>query len=45
MEQIGWDGRPRSAGERRAGRPADWPETLEPLPDVYEGEAFMGPWA
>lgn len=45
MEQIGWDGRPRSAAERPAVRPEEWPETLEALPDVYAGEAFMGPWA
>ncbi|HTE83251.1 MAG TPA: VOC family protein, partial [Dehalococcoidia bacterium] len=43
MEQIGWDGRPRPASERRPVAAGAWPEALEPAPDVYEGEAFMGP--
>jgi catechol 2,3-dioxygenase-like lactoylglutathione lyase family enzyme len=44
MERVGWDGRLRPAGSRRAVKPGIWPETLEALPDVYEGEAFLGPW-
>ncbi|MCY4549243.1 MAG: VOC family protein [Defluviicoccus sp.] len=42
MEQIGWDGRPRSATERRPGG-GDWPEALDPLPDTFAGEPFLGP--
>lgn len=43
MEQLGWDGRPRPASERRkvAG---DWPERVEALSDTYLGEPFLGPW-
>ena len=42
MERVGWDGRPRPAGERRkVGN--DWPETLEPMSDTYADPAFMGP--
>lgn len=44
MEQVGWDGRPRPADQRRAVMPGDWPETVDPLPDAYMGEPFLGPW-
>lgn len=44
MEQIGWDGRPRSQEQRRRVTPGDWPETLDPMPDTYHGEPFLGPW-
>ena len=43
MEQIGWDGRPRPASERRKIDNANWPETLEPLSDTYRGPVFQGP--
>ena len=42
MEQIGWDGRPRKASERRPSG-GDWPEALDPLPDTFAGEPFLGP--
>ena len=42
MEQVGWDGRPRPASQRRRVL-ADWPQTLEPLPDTYAGEIMQGP--
>ena len=42
MEQIGWDGRPRKASERRRAGD-DWPEALDPLPDTFAGEPFLGP--
>ena len=42
MEQIGWDGRPRGASERRPAGDA-WPEALDPLPDTFAGEPFLGP--
>lgn len=44
MEQVGWDGRPRNASERRKVDPAHWPEALEPLPDTFKGEPLLGPW-
>jgi catechol 2,3-dioxygenase-like lactoylglutathione lyase family enzyme len=44
MEQIGWDGRPRPASERRPVEPGVWPEVLEPQSDTYQGEPFLGPW-
>lgn len=44
MEQIGWDGRPRPAAERRKIAPGDWPETLPAMADSYMGEPFLGPW-
>jgi len=44
MERVGWDGRPRPAARRRKVEQGVWPETLEAMPDVYEGEAFNGPW-
>ena len=44
MERVGWDGRPRPASRRRKIEPGVWPETLDAQPDVYEGEAFLGPW-
>jgi catechol 2,3-dioxygenase-like lactoylglutathione lyase family enzyme len=43
MEQVGWEGKVKSAGQRRLVS-SDWPETLEPLSDAYHGEAFLGPW-
>lgn len=42
MEQIGWDGRPRPASERRVAV-TPWPETLEPLSDTYAGDSLLGP--
>jgi len=44
MEQIGWDGRPRPASERRHVEPGVWPEALEAQSDTYQGEPFLGPW-
>ncbi|MGA5129960.1 VOC family protein [Streptomyces olivoreticuli] len=42
MEQVGWDGRPRPAGLRRAVTDP-WPETLAPLSDTYADQTYMGP--
>lgn len=42
MEQIGWDGQPRPASQRRRVGPV-WPETLEPLSDTYADQVFQGP--
>ena len=46
MEQIGWDGRPLPAELRPPTVPFEqWPSHVEtPPPDVYQGEAFLGPW-
>ena len=44
MEQVGWDGRPRMASERRQVDPGHWPDALEPLPDTFKGEPLLGPW-
>lgn len=43
MEQIGWDGRPRPADQRRVIDNDHWPETLEPMSDSFMGEVFLGP--
>jgi catechol 2,3-dioxygenase-like lactoylglutathione lyase family enzyme len=44
MERLSWDGKPRPKSQRRKVQPGVWPDVLEPVPDVYEGEAFPGPW-
>jgi hypothetical protein len=49
MEQIGWDGKPRPASQRRqvsaevATNPSAWPEALEPLSDTYVDQTYQGP--
>jgi len=43
MEQVGWDGRPRPASERRPLRES-WPDALEPLSDTYVDQTYQGPW-
>ena len=44
MEQVGWDGRPRPADQRRVIDNGNWPETLDAATDSFAGEQFMGPW-
>ncbi|MBI3060405.1 MAG: VOC family protein [Deltaproteobacteria bacterium] len=44
MEQVGWDGKPRPKELRRKPVNGEWPATLEPLSDAYQGEPFLGPW-
>lgn len=44
MEQVGWDGKPRPASQRRKVAQGNWPETLEALPDSFTGEPYLGPW-
>ncbi len=44
MEQVGWDGKVRSAAERRPVEQGNWPEQLDELPDTYTGEPYLGPW-
>lgn len=43
MEQIGWDGKPRPADQRRKVQPGVWPEALPAMADTYGGETFWGP--
>ena len=43
MEQVGWDGRVRTAAERRPVT-AEWPEALQPLSDSYVDQVFQGPF-
>jgi catechol 2,3-dioxygenase-like lactoylglutathione lyase family enzyme len=44
MEQIGWDGKPRPAAQRRKVDNAKWPERLDPMSDSLMGETYLGPW-
>ncbi len=44
MEQVGWDGRPRPKELRRKVTNGEWPEVLDPMPDTYHGEPYLGPW-
>jgi catechol 2,3-dioxygenase-like lactoylglutathione lyase family enzyme len=44
MEQVGWDGKPRPAAERRAVVPGAWPEALPANSDSFTGEPLLGPW-
>ena len=44
MEQVGWEGRPRPAEQRRVIDNDNWPETLDGVSDCFAGEQFMGPW-
>ena len=44
MEQVGWDGKPRPREDRPPAPIDDWPETVEPHPDAFMGETYMGPW-
>jgi catechol 2,3-dioxygenase-like lactoylglutathione lyase family enzyme len=44
MEQIGWDGRPMPAAQRRKIDNENWPEYVSGLTDSYNGEVYLGPW-
>jgi catechol 2,3-dioxygenase-like lactoylglutathione lyase family enzyme len=44
MEQVGWDGRPRPAAQRRKIDNAKWPAALDAMSDSYMGETYMGPF-
>ncbi|MGB0629369.1 MAG: VOC family protein [Alphaproteobacteria bacterium] len=44
MEQLGWEGRPRPADQRRVIDNNDWPDTVDAQTDSFAGEQFMGPW-
>lgn len=45
MEQIGWNGKPRPADQRRhwPQDPAQWPEVIDARSDSLMGEVFLGP--
>jgi predicted enzyme related to lactoylglutathione lyase len=45
MEQIGWDGVPRPSKSRAWIDSGGWPEVIDPMPDTFNGDPFMGPWA
>jgi hypothetical protein len=42
MEQVGWDGRPRPAEQRRRVGP-DWPQAIDAVPDTYADQVLQGP--
>ncbi len=42
MEQVGWDGKPRPASQRRK-LAKQWPEAVEAQSDSFAGEPFLGP--
>src|SRR4051812_1728022 len=44
MEQIGWDGKPRPANQRRKVVAGAWPKALEANSDSFSGEPLLGPW-
>lgn len=44
MEQVGWDGRPRPAAERRRVA-ADWPDRIEATSDTFVDQTMPGPIA
>ena len=43
-EQVGWDGKPRPASQRRKVTPGAWPKALEGDSDSFMGEPLLGPW-
>jgi catechol 2,3-dioxygenase-like lactoylglutathione lyase family enzyme len=43
MEQLGWDGKTRTKAERRKIDNKQWPETVEPMADTFDGETLLGP--
>ena len=44
MEQIGWDGKPMPATERRKFDNENWPESVAAQSDSFNGEIYLGPW-
>ena len=42
MEQVGWDGKPRPAAQRRPVT-TPWPEHLPAMSDTYADQIFQGP--
>jgi len=44
MEQIGWDGQPMPAAQRRKVDNDNWPEYVPAQADSFNGEVYLGPW-
>jgi catechol 2,3-dioxygenase-like lactoylglutathione lyase family enzyme len=44
IEQVGFDGRPRSGRDRRTPAQGPWPEAIDYAPDAFMGEPYLGPW-
>jgi len=44
MEQIGWDGRPMPAAQRRKIDNENWPEFVSGQTDSFNGEVYLGPF-
>ena len=42
--QLGWDGKPRSASERKPLTRDKWPDIIESTADRYVGEPHCGHW-
>jgi len=42
MEQVGWDGKPRPADQRRVVT-TPWPDEVDALSDTFADQTFMGP--
>jgi catechol 2,3-dioxygenase-like lactoylglutathione lyase family enzyme len=45
VEQVGWDGKPRPADQRRKVTMGEWPDSLDAMSDSFMGEPFLGPLA
>ena len=43
MEQLGWDGKARPKSQRRLVDNNKWPETVDAMPDTFDGETLLGP--
>lgn len=43
MEQVGWDGQVRPLSARRVVDNRNWPATVEPMADTFDGETLLGP--
>ena len=44
MEQVAAGAVPAQPGVIANTKPATWPERIAPRADVYDGEAYLGPW-
>lgn len=45
IEQVGWQGAPRTEALLPDCEPASWPASIQPLADSFCGEPFLGPLA
>ena len=44
MEQVGWEGQPKPASQRRPIDNDAWPEVLADGQDPFDGEVYLGPF-